>query len=213
MSTGAPLAAAAAAALALTSANPAPSQAPAVTIVARATVLRSQSDPAIVYGSIASSRAGETVTVQAKDCGSPYFRARAGAVTAAGGGWATQFYPRVNTIVRAVWKGAASAEIAIRQRVFVFLDRKRTGDGFRVGVGTLRSFWRKRLLLQARRGGRWRTVRSVLLTDSGPASATGTWVEAEFTLAVPKGTLVRAVLPSSQARPCYLGGVSRTLRT
>ena len=35
----------------------------------------------------------------------------------------------------------------------------------------------------------------------------------EFRLAVPKGRLLRAVLPRAQARPCYLAGVSRTLRT
>ena len=53
------------------------------------------------------------------------------------------------------------------------------------------------------------------LTDSlgGGTPNSGSWSEGTFTLSIPKGTLIRAVLPLSQAKPCYLAGFSRTVRT
>ncbi len=52
-------------------------------------------------------------------------------------------------------------------------------------------------------------VRSVVLAESeysGGGSAT-------FPVRLPKGTLLRAFLPSSAARPCYLEGYSVLIRT
>ena len=68
-------------------------------------------------------------------------------------------------------------------------------------------FWRKRVLFQRldRRLGTWATVKKVVLTRS-----TG---GVTFRAPVPKGSLVRAVLPLSEARPCYLAGYSPLLRT
>ncbi len=34
-----------------------------------------------------------------------------------------------------------------------------------------------------------------------------------FKIAVPKGTTLRAVLPLAQAKPCYLAGYSKLIRT
>lgn len=180
------------------------------TIFARPTVVGV--DGVTVYGTIDSRKGGEQVTIQARDCGSSSFRAFAEAVTRDGGGWSVAVYPRISTSLRAVHEQLESAPVAIQRRANVALDRKRRGGGFRVGTGGLRSFWHKRVLVQRLRSGSWRTVKSVLLTDSSAASGYGSWVEAEFTLSVPEGTRIRAVLPSSQAKPCYLAGVSRVLR-
>ena len=43
--------------------------------------------------------------------------------------------------------------------------------------------------------------------------STFVWSSAEFSTVVPRGTLVRAVFPCSQASPCYLAGFSNQLRT
>ncbi|MBA2641687.1 MAG: hypothetical protein H0U82_02005 [Actinobacteria bacterium] len=174
-----------------------------VTIFARPTIIGEE--PVIVYGSVDSGRAGEEVTIQAKDCGSDFFRVFAGTTTRDGGGWSTVIFPRINTTLRAVWKDSASGQVGVRFRTPIFIDRQRQGAGFRVGVfGVRRSFWHKRVLVQRRQGGTWKTVKTVVLTE--PA-----WTK--FSLSVPKGSFVRAVLPLSQARPCYLPGFSRTLRT
>jgi len=183
-----------------------------VTIAARPPVLAGN-QAATLYGSVDSGKAEEVVTIQAKDCGQRSFTGVASATTRSGGAWTADYWPRITTTLRAVWKGAASAPIMVRQHAFVALYH-RSSSRFEVFVSGKWSFWHKRVLLQRRDGGSWATVKSVLLTETGaqPGSSQA-WASAEFKASIPKGSLVRAVLPLSQARPCYLAGVSATVRT
>jgi hypothetical protein len=162
-----------------------------------------------LFGSVDNRRAGEDVKIQAKDCGLDFFRVVSGAITEAGGGWST-FYslPGPTTTLRAVWKGATSAEVTIRKRAVVTLRRPSAGR-FQVRASG-RLVWRKRVFIQSfdRRLGTWQAVKSVVLTESRGRLALAT-----FTVRLPKGTLVRAVFPRSQAGPCYLTGASNSLRT
>jgi hypothetical protein len=189
-----------------------------VTIFARPTILDSTNRrTTTLFGSIESGRAGELVTIQARDCGSTFFRVVDGATTTSGGSWTTQYTPGINTLLRAVWDGKASNQIAIRQRVWVGL-RQRSRSLFTVGAGAPprggmvggqeANFGGKSLLFQRldRRLGRWVTVKRVRLDRSQPFNT-------EFRATLPRATVVRAVLPRSEARPCYLGGVSFRLRT
>ena len=80
------------------------------------------------------------------------------------------------------------------------------------------SFWRKQVVVErfTRRLGKWVKVRRVSLTQSrgGRYAVPVIFNFSEtFRVRVPKGTILRAVLPLAAARPCYLGGVSRLLRT
>jgi hypothetical protein len=188
-----------------------------VTIFARPNVVRDLSGTTL-YGSVESRRAGEGVTIQAKDCRQPSFRVVHGATTTEGGGWSTPFYPQITTTVRAVWKDSTSTPITVRQGALVSLS-KHFGGELRVFVRGRTSFWRKRVRIERfdARLGRWQLARSVLLTRSGGARGQGpqtgtasSW--ASFKPKLPKGTLVRAVFPLSQARPCYLAGTSRAVR-
>jgi hypothetical protein len=165
-----------------------------------------------LYGALASGKGGAEIAVEAKDCGTTTYRAFAEAVTRAGGGWSTTASVRITTTLRAVHGELESTPVTVRKRANVQLDRKRRGGGFWVGAGGLRSFWHKRVRIERRQGSSWKTVKSVLLTDSDAASGYGSWTEAEFTLSVPKGTEIRAVLPQSQTGPCYLPGVSRVVK-
>ncbi len=122
-----------------------------------------------VFGSVEGAKAGEIVTVQAKDRGKDSFRVVDGAVTREGGGWSTDFIPAITTTVRAVWNETASAQITVRQRITVYLSPRVGGGGFWVAVNGKGSFWRKRVVIQRfdRRLGRWATIRSVVLTETG----------------------------------------------
>ncbi len=184
-----------------------------VTLVARPTVLGLGPDDirTTLFGSVDNGRAGEIVTIQAKDCGQQFFTGVASATTRAGGTWTSEYVPAITTTLRAVWGDAASAQVTVRLHARVTLFQ-RAARRFEVFVGG--AFWRKRVLIQSRQRGSWTTVKSVVLTDtySQPGSrfaATG----ATFRSSYPKGTFVRAVLPLSQARPCYLAGVSKSVRT
>jgi hypothetical protein len=53
----------------------------------------------------------------------------------------------------------------------------------------------------------WRTLRLVALTSYGE------YAEAIIPVTVQRGTTLRAVLPASQAKPCYLAGYSKVVRT
>lgn len=164
-----------------------------------------------LYGSVENRRAGESVAIQAKNCGTSFFRLVTGATTQAGGTWTWKYFPLINTTLRAVWDGSASAEIRIGRRASVEIEK----DGPRryqveaAGLGS--PFWRKQVVIQQHdsRLGAWRRLRTVVLNRPGSYGASS----ATFTLALPRGTLIRAVLPLSQTRPCYLAGTSRPIST
>ena len=189
-----------------------------VTIFASPTVVE-WGLPVTLRGSVGNGRAGEVVEVEAKECGAnpPFFRAVASAQTREGGGWTTPNYLGINTTLRAVWKDNASAEITVRQRVGVSLHKKRSTRAFEAWVVGGAQFWRKSVLIQRRLQGAWKTVQSVVLTETGADDPSGTrstvWSRGKFSAPVPKGTLIRAVFPLSQARPCHLAGVSKSVRT
>lgn len=169
-----------------------------------------------LYGAVAGGRAGETVEVQARDCGSRTFRTVGGTQTVDGGGWAMPYRPGVSTTLRAIWNGSGSAEVAVEQRARPYLLKRPGGNEFYVGVSGKRSFWHKRVLIQRFDPGsrRWVDLRRVLLTDTSATSLPVAEVStsAEFRVNLPKGTLIRAVMPLSEAKPCYLGGVSPIAR-
>ncbi len=180
-----------------------------VTFRARPTVVFS-TQRVTLSGSVDNGRAGENVKIQAKDCGSDFFRVVSGAITEAGGGWSTFYWlPGPSTTLRAVWNDATSPEVRIQKRAGVTV-RKRPGGRFEVSAFG-RLVWRKRVFVERfdSRLGTWQAVKTVVLTESEYSR----WASATFTVRLPKGTLIRAVFPRSQAGPCYLTGTSNTLRT
>jgi hypothetical protein len=180
-----------------------------VTIAAQPSVAR-WSQPVTISGSVDGRSAEEIVTIQAKDCRQQFFRDAYSARTSEGGGWSTQYHPGINTTIRALWNGRESAQITIGQRPSVRLRRlsARRFEASAWGFGGLQTFfWRKRILFQRfdRRLGTWETIKRVVLTESSGATS--------FRASVARGTLLRAVLPRSQASPCYLAGYSSQIGT
>lgn len=199
-----------AAVVGVTDARPADSQA-RVTIFARPAVV-AWAQVATVFGTASGAGPEDVVEVQVRECGSPSFRAYAEAHVNAGGGWSMPVGTSVTSTFRAVWKRFQSPPVTIRQGANVSLARSRSGDRFVAGVTAKRSFWRRQVEIQRRSGGAWRTVRKVRLTDSVNSTGVVSSSEARFRLAVPKGTLLRAVLPLAEARPCYVRSVSKVVR-
>jgi hypothetical protein len=189
----------------------APSQS-AVTIFARPTVL-GWNDLTTLFGTARGAGPQDVVAIEARECGSGFFRTLVEAHVNAGGGWTTDMGALVTTTFRARFRGSVSPGVRISKQAGVSLVRKRSGPGFVVAVTAKRSFWRKRVEIQRRQGGAWRAVRTVVLTDSVRSTGLVSASEATFRLAVPKGTRLRALLPAAQARPCYVQSVSRVLRT
>lgn len=200
--------AAAAALVVIAIASGAPTQA-RMTITARPTVL-DWAESAQLFGVARGAGPESVVTVEVKECGSSTFHEYAEAHVNAGGGWTMDVANGVASVFRAAWRGARSSEVPIRQGASVSLARSRAG--FVVSVISRRSLWRKRVEIQHRRGGAWRTVRAVRLTESVRSTGNVSVSEARLRLSVPRGALLRARLPGSEARPCYVESVSRTVR-
>jgi hypothetical protein len=167
----------------------------------------------LLSGGVSSGRNGETLTLQAKPCGSTTFRNLFVFRTGPGGRWLREYSPGVNTVLRVRWKGTFSRPVTVRQAPIVQLDQTSPGE-FEVGVGSLGMMWRKQVEIQQRRGGSWVRLRSVVLTETyASPGQSGVWTDADFRLSVPSGTQLRAVLTAAQAKPCYLGGASNPIRT
>jgi hypothetical protein len=186
-------------------------QSRAVTLEARPTNL-GPTQNALLTGGVSSGRTGETLTLQAKPCGATSFRNLFDFKTGPGGRWLREYAPGVNSVLRVRWKNAFSAPVILRQAPLVQLDETSAGE-FEVGVGSLGMMWRKRVEIQRRTGGRWVRVRSVVLTETyASPGQSGVWTDAKFRLSVPRGTALRAVLTAAQAKPCYLGSASNSIR-
>jgi hypothetical protein len=202
------------AALAFLAVSGAGSSQSGITLVVLPTTFTNTSQRMNVYGSVAGGKAGEKVTVQFKACGlyPIQYRDALETTTTAGGSYSfaelQPFNLGVSGVFRALSGNAVSAEVPVKQRAFVSLWRHPSGKSYRVSAWGKVSFWRRHVLLQRfeRRRGVWVTVRKLVLTeDLGRTTP--------FRPGVPKGTKIRAVLPLSQAKPCYLAGTSQIWTT
>jgi hypothetical protein len=186
----------------------------AVTLVVQPTIIRT-SDRMTIFGSVSGGDAGKKVTVQFRACGLQplQFRDAFETTTRAGGGFSLEelspFNLGVSGVYRAVSGGEVSPEIQVRQRALVNM-RPLSGGRFEVWAWGKVSFWRRFVLLQRfeRRRGVWVTMRRLVLTETDLGTGS-----ARFRPRVPRGTQIRAVLPLSQARPCYLAGYGPIFRT
>jgi hypothetical protein len=196
-----------------------------VTLVVQPRVVRDVGQRMTVFGSVASGKAGEKVIVQFKACGaspSP-FRDFLETTTRAGGGFSflelQPFGPGISGVFRAVSGDATSPDLPITHLADVSLQYPR-GGRTTVRVSARVSLWRRHALLQRydRPRGTWVTIRRVTLTEQGggpspyPGPAPTVFYTEPFRPGVARGTLIRAVMPLSQARPCYLAGVSEVRR-
>ncbi len=197
-----------------------------VTIGVRPSIVRFSEKPEI-FGAVTDAKAGDVVTVQFKQCGlyPEQYRAFMTTQTIEGGAWNLDelFFVGTRTDTsgsfRALWGGEVSREVGFKVRAFVDLRRLPRGRGFYVRAGGTQSFWRKRVRIERfeTRSRRWILVRSLLLTQSESSRNYGgssLMVATErYRPAVPKGTTLRAVLPLAAAKPCYLAGYSKLIRT
>ncbi len=189
-----------------------------VTLLARPTVL-GRGQRLTLFGSVDSAKADESITIEAKGCGQRSFRGIAAVRTRKGGGWSTEFSGAgISATFRAVWNDNTSTTVSVQERASVLLRRRggSSGSRFTAGVGAQLQFWRSHVVIERfePRLGTWRAVKKVVLTETASSpGVSSTFTFADFNVAVPKGTLIRAVFPLSQARPCYLTGYSQQIRT
>jgi hypothetical protein len=169
----------------------------------------------------------ETVTVQFKECGLSPTRFRDAVevpptsdhVYPDAGNWIVVITPVANGTFRAtIGPSVVSNEVRVLTRVHVRLAPTRRGR-YRADVQARLSFRGKHVRIERydRGRSRWAPLRMVVLDRTDRVEAAGikyVWSRTdEFALKLPAGTKLRAVLPLSQAKPCYAAGGSQVLQT
>ena len=168
--------------------------------------------PITLSGVVSSQAAGESVTINAQECGKTSFTRVGSATTAAGGNWTFGVRPRINTVYQARWRTNVSSTVTVKVRPAIRLTR--VGSRFSARVTAAQSFTGKTIALQRYRAAvrRWATLKRVTLGASTTPTA-GTFVTtARFRSRIRRGWRLRVLLPQAQAGTCYLAAPSNTLR-
>jgi hypothetical protein len=169
-------------------------------------------------GTIGTGQAGQLVTIQQRVCDQQTWRDVGEATTTANGSWSVDFLTRISGQLRATSGGATTDSVQLQQRPYVFFSQRPPGR-FRAGVQAQRQYWHRRMRIDRfdRARGAWVTVKRVLITetegdDQGGGMSDIASTTDLFRISVPKGTNLRAVLPTEVARPCYAAGISAIVR-
>lgn len=179
-----------------------------VTIQAQPTVVTYGSQTTL-SGAVTSQQTDVKVTVMAQPCGSSSAKALTSVTAATGGAWSTAVKPATRTTYQAKAKSAASSTITVQVHPMVTLA-KVAAHRFRTRVAAAQSFAGRIALFQKQVGGRWATVKSVVLIQIGTGPS-GTIVSGKtFRTGIARGKLVRILLTQRQVGTCYLPGSSNT---
>jgi len=190
------------------------------TVVVRAGVSLTAAPPAVAYGQsatlsglVSSAASGETVTIDAKECGKTAFTRIATITSAANGAWSSPAKPALNTVYEARWKNTKSAQLTEKVAPTVSLKRLRVGR-FSATVTAAQSFVGKYVLLQryVRTRRAWKTVKRVTLRTVKAGTPPTMITTAGFRARVARRTQLRLLLTQVQAGTCYAPGRSKTVR-
>ena len=168
--------------------------------------------PVTLSGVVSSQAAGQSVAINAQECGKTSFTRLGSATTTANGNWTFTVRPKINTVYQSRWRTNDSSAVTLKVRPAIRLTR--AGSRFTARVTAAQSFTRKTIVLQRYRAvlRRWATLRRVTLSGSTTPTA-GTFVTtARFRSQIRRGWRLRVLLPQGQAGTCYLAAPSNTLR-
>jgi len=176
--------------------------APSVTIRA--------SRPVVVYGqgvtlsgAISSHEASQTVTLLSEPSGKTVFANLATATTTAHGIWSSVDKPTIQTDYQASWNGTTSSTVTVKVRPLIVLKSNTTKGSFSVTVTGNRPFTGKYVLVERLTSSGAVILKHVTLDASSSAT---------FSVRLHHGRLrLRAVMPTSQAVPGYIAGMSNVL--
>ncbi len=171
----------------------------------------SVSRPTVVFGKsvtlsgkTSDSKAGEKVDVLAEPFGGTSFTALTSVDTTAGGHWTDVVSPTIETAYQAKWKSAVSSTVTVKVRPMITLTLVDLAAGtFSTKVTAARSFGGKFVLVQRLISTGATTLKKVTLDSSSSAT---------FHVRLHHGrSRLRVVMPTSQAAPGYITGMSNVL--
>ena len=168
---------------------------------------------ATLSGVVSNLAAGETVNIDAKQCGATVFTRFASVKSAANGAWAAPAKPVVNTIFRASWKNTNSSDLTQSVAPRLALKRLRAHT-YKASLTAAQALTGKYVLLQryAKAKRAWKTVKRVTLRNAKPGITPTIVSSTTVRLRIARGTRLRVVLTADQAGPCYVTTRSPAIR-
>jgi plastocyanin len=195
--------------------------APATVTVASSPRVVAYGAATTVSGTLSTTQANQKIDILAQRCGDNAAKLVGSVTTATGGAFTYQVKPTLNTSYQARYGTGAnvvtSPLVPVSTRAIVTL-RRNALHRFTTQVTAAQSFVGKSVLFQrwVARKHRWSTFKTVFLGSRHAASTplAGSTVSAvTFGARLPRGLRVRALLPPSQAGPCYIAAKSATIRS
>lgn len=164
-------------------------------------------------GTVSSGLAGETVNIDAMQCGATTFTRVASVKTVAQGAWSSPVKPAMNASYRSGWKNATSATFAAKVGPAVSLKRVRAGR-FTASVTAAQSFVGKYVVFQryVRTKKAWKTVKRVTLKTAKAGTAPTMTTSAGFRARGTRRARLRLLLTQPQAGACYAAAQSAAIR-
>jgi plastocyanin len=164
-------------------------------------------------GAVSTGATGETVTLNAQECGKTGFTKLATLTSTANGAWTYAAKPTVNTIFEASWKNTKSAQLTEMVAPGVSLKRVRSGR-FSAKVTAAQTFVGKYVVFQryVRSRKAWKTVKRVTLRTVKAGTAPTMISSAGFRARVARKSRLRLLLTQAQAGTCYAPGRSAVVR-
>ena len=164
-------------------------------------------------GAVSSLAAGETVNIDAKQCGATAFTRLASIKSTANGAWSAPVKPVMNTVFRANWKNTNSLELTQSVSPLLTLKRVRARRFTATASGAV-ALTGKRLVVQryVRIKRTWKAVKQVTLNTSTPATPPTVRSSVAFGLRVKRGTKLRVLLTAAQAATCYAAARSAAIK-
>jgi len=168
---------------------------------------------ATLSGAISSGAAGDTVNINAMECGKTGFTRVASVKSAANGAWSSPVKPALNTVYQATWRTAKSAQLPAKVTPLVSLKRVRA-HRYTASVTAAQAFTGKYVVLQryAKARGAWKTVKRVTLRTAASGVAPTVVSSTTIRLAIARGTRLRLLLTADQAGSCYAATRSSAIR-
>jgi hypothetical protein len=197
--------------LAAMCAAPAAAAPPSLSLKAAPTVV-TYGGTTTLSGVLSTQKAGESIDIQAQECGQNAFKKTATATTTTGGAYSYAAKPTIDTTYQAKLKGSTSASVAVKVAPVLTLKKLALGK-FSVSVTAAQSFTGKYVVFQRLRRTKWVTLKKVTLGTAKTTTAPTQVTSASFKVKMPAGLRVRSVLPAAQAATCYLGAKSKVVRS
>lgn len=163
-------------------------------------------------GTLANGKAGEQVTIEAKQCDAAVFSKLVTVTTTTGGAFTSTAQPLKSTAYQVRSKNATSAQTTVRVRPRITLG-KIAPHRFTVRVRAAQSFAGKYVVAQRYNVAlrRWVSLRAAVLRPGTGGIAPTVVTSVTFTSTVKARTKIRVVMSQTAVGSCYAPGTSNAI--